>query len=166
MRTSLAFVIPVLVGILLTSALACNSATPDPMLTMAQVELDSHRDLWGQTGSQDYTYEYSVLCECSDNFGQAVTASVANGEIESVVYTKSGEYGITAGAPPSVSGSPRYHTIDNLFGVIQDAITNEVEQLTVSYDSKYGYPRKIDIDHQINAIDDEYVVTAGAYSPG
>ena len=164
MLTKLAFVIPTLVGILLASVLACNNADPDPMLARAQVELDSHRTLWEQTRSIDYTYEYNVLCECSDNFGQTVKVTVINGGIESVVYAESGESG-KEGEPPVFAGSPRYHTIDGLFDVIQDAITDEADQLTLSYDGEFGYPTNVAIDYNVSAIDDEYTLTANAYSP-
>ena len=83
MHSKLAFVLPAFVGIFLTSVLACSDAEQDPMLARAQVKLDSHRTLWEQTRSSDYTYGYNVLCECSDNVGQTVRASVTNGDIES-----------------------------------------------------------------------------------
>ena len=35
-----------------------------------------------------------------------------------------------------VAGSPRYHTIDSLLHVIHDAITDEADQLDVSYDGE------------------------------
>ena len=128
------------------------------VLNRAEVELDRHLTLWQQARFGDYSYEYNVLCECSDNFGQPVKVTVTNGEIESVVYAESGD-------PPVVVGSPRYHTINRLFDVIQDAIDNEADQLTVSYDSEFGYPTNVEIDYLINAIDDEYILTATAFSP-
>ena len=64
-----------------------------------------------------------------------------------------------------VVGSPRYHTINRLFDVIQNAIDDEADQITVSYDSEFGYPTNIEIDRNINAIDDEYVLTATRFSP-
>ena len=121
--------------------------------------------MWEQTRSSDYTYEYNVLCECSDNFGQTVKVTVLNGAVESVVYAESGEFGRKAGDPPVVSGSPRYHTIDGLFDVIQEAINFEADRLTVSYNSEFGYPTDVAIDQFVNAIDDEYSLTANAYSP-
>ena len=115
--------------------------------------------MWGQTGSSNYTYEYKVLCDCSDSLNQTVKVTVTNGAIESVVYADSGKPHVVWG------GGPRYHTIDSLFDVIQDAITGEADQLTVSYDSEYGYPTDIEIDYMSNSIDDEYTLTASAYTP-
>ena len=136
MHTKLALVIPTLVGLLLTSVLACNNAEP---LAWAPVELDSNRTLWEQTGSNDYTYEYEAICFHSSR--QTVKVTVTNGDIESVVYAESGFYGESDEPPVPWDGGPSYPTIDSLFDEIQHAITNEVEQVTVSYNSEFGYPR-------------------------
>ena len=132
------------------------------VLTRTEVELDSHLSLWQQARLGDYTYEYNVLCECSDNFGQPIKVTVTNGEIESVVYAESGD-------PPVVvlthRGAPRYHTIDRLFDMIQDAINDEADQITVSYDSEFGYPTNIEIDSNVNATDDEYTLNATRFLP-
>ncbi|MCY4580604.1 MAG: DUF6174 domain-containing protein [Chloroflexi bacterium] len=133
------------------------------VLNRAEVELDSHLSLWHQARFGDYTYEYNVLCECSDNFGQPVKVTVTNGESQSIVYAESGEMGNTEDSPV-FSGSPRYLTIDRLFDVIQDAIDDEPDQITVSYDSEFGYPMNIKIDPNVNAIDDEYILIVSRFS--
>ena len=51
------------------------------------------------------------------------------------VVSTSGESG-KEGEPPVVAGSPHYHTIDSLLHVIHDAITDEADQLDVSYDGE------------------------------
>ena len=158
MHTKLAFVIPTFVGILLASVLACNNAEPDPALARAQVELDRHRSLWEQTRPNTYTYEYNVVCECSDNLGGTVKVTITNGDVESAAYAD-------PRATPWLSGVNRYLTMDSLFDVIQDAITGEADQLIVSYNSEFGYPANIAIDYNVNAMDDEYYLTATAYSP-
>ena len=134
------------------------------VLNRAEVELDSHLSLWQQARLGAYSYEYNVLCECSDNLGQPVKVTVTDGVIESIVYAESGEL-VYSGDPPVAEGSPRYYMINSLFEVIQKAIDSEADQLTVSYDSELGYPTNIEIDHNINAIDDEYILTATRFSP-
>ena len=157
-----ALVVPTLAGILLTLALACSSG--GPKFDDAQAELDTNRTLWGQTRANDYTYEYHVDCECSDNFGQTVKVTVSNGNVVSVVYAELGEYG-KLGDPPVVAGSPRYHTISGLFDLIEAAIRQEPDQLIVRYDGEFGYPTNIEIDYLIEATDDEYILIASAYAP-
>ena len=162
-HTKLVLVIPALVGILLTSVLACNNADPEAVLAQAQVELDKHRTLWEQTGSPDYTYEYKAICfHCSR---QTVKITVTNGDIGSVVYAESGFYGESGEPPVRWDGGPSYPTIDSLFDDIQHAITNEVEQVTVSYNSEFGYPTNVAIDSNVNATDTGYTHIANAYSP-
>ena len=159
MHTKLALVIPTLVGLLLTSVLACTNAEP---LARAQVELDSNRTLWEQTRSNDYTYEYKAICfHCSR---QTVKVTVTTGDIESVVYAESGFYGESGEPRVRLDGGPSYPTIDSLFDAVQHAITREPDQLTVSYDSEFGYPTNVTIDYS-NSTDDEYTLKANAYSP-
>ena len=156
------FVIPILICTLLSLALACNGT--QPKFDQAQAELDTNRTSWGHTGASDYKYEYRVLCECSDNLGQTVKVTVSDGNVVSVVYAESGEYG-KLGDPPMAAGSPRYHTIDGLFDLIQTAIMRTPDQLIVRYDGEFGYPTNIEIDYWIDAIDDEYTLVANAYAP-
>ena len=134
------------------------------VLNQTEVELDGHLSLWQQARLGDYSYEYNVLCECSDNLGQPVKVTVADGVIESIAYAASGEL-VYSGDPSVVEGSPRYYKIDGLLEVIQKAIDTEADQITVSYDSEYGYPTSIEIDYDVNAIDDEYTLTATRFSP-
>ena len=118
MHTKLALVIPTIVGLLLTSVLACTNAGP---LARAQVELDSNRTLWEQTRSNDYTYEYKAICfHCSR---QTVKVTVTNGDIESIVYAESGFYGESGEPRVRLDGGPSYPTIDSLFDAVQHAIT-------------------------------------------
>ena len=163
-HTKLVLVIPALVGILLTSVLACNNADPEAVLARAQVELDKHRTLWEQTGSPDYTYEYYLGCLCLASTGQTLKVTVTNGEVESATYAGSGMMG-KPGDTPVFQGPPIYHTIDSLFHLVQRAITDEAERITVSYSSEFGYPTIIAIDYIANATDTGYAVTANAYSP-
>ena len=124
------------------------------VLNRAEVELDSHLTLWKQARMSDYSYEYNVLCECSDNFGQPVRVSVTNGQARSVVYAESGAH----------VGSPHYHTVNSLFDLIQDAIDDEADLVTVSYDGEFGYPTNIEIDYSSNSVDGEYTLTSYAFS--
>ncbi len=46
-------------------------------------------------------------------------------------------------------------TVDEAFAIIQKAITDKVDKLTVSYDKKMGYPKKVFIDQSIQMADEE-----------
>ena len=155
-KTKVAMMVLTFVGILPASVLGCDNAEPAQVLARAQIELDRHRAWWEQARSPAYTFEYNVVCECSDHTSTTVKVTVVDGGIESVVSTglaESALYSKSSGPPPTL---PRYHTLDSLFGVIQDAITGEANQLSVRYHSELGYPRKIAIGYTVNATDDEY----------
>ena len=165
MQTKLSLVILTFVGILPASFLACDNAEPAHVLARAQVELDRHRAWWEHTRSPAYTFEYNVVCDCPDHTSTTVKVTVVDGDIESVVSPGSVEsalYKKSGGPPPTL---PRYHTLDSLFGVIQEAITGEAKQLSVSYHSVLGYPTRVEIDHTVNATDDEYTLATTDYSP-
>ena len=157
MHTKLVLVIPALAGILLTAVLACNNADPEAVLARTQVELDKHRTLWEQTGSPDYTYEYRVGCLCALITWGTLKVTVTNGEAESAVYAGSGL--------PTDLEPQQIYKIDSLFHMIQRAITEEAERITVSYNSEFGYPTEIGIDYKANWTDTGYFVSANAYSP-
>ena len=80
------------------------------------------------------------------------------------VAAQSGESGKEC-EPPVVADTPRYRTIDSLLHVIHDAINNEADQLSVSYDGEVGCPTDVEIDYMSNSIDAECIVAANAYSP-
>ena len=76
---------------------------------------------------------------------------VDSGKTKYVAYAESRE-------TPLTIASPRLHSIEGLFDIIQDAITDDVDHLAVTYDKENGYPTKIEIDYRSNAIDDEYTL--------
>ena len=67
---------------------------------------------------------------------------------------------------PLLEYIPNFHSVDSLFDIIEHAVDNEAETVAVSYDGELGYPTRIEIDYSGNAIDDEYVLTVLAFSPG
>ena len=128
------------------------------VLSPAEVELNTHQALWRQAGVGDYSYVYDAQCECADNYGQPVRLSVTDGRVRSVVYAESG-------ALPLLEYTPRYHSVDSLFDLIQDAVDNQADSVSVSYDGVLWYPTKIEIDYSSNAVDDEYILTVFDFSP-
>jgi hypothetical protein len=51
-------------------------------------------------------------------------------------------------------------TVEQIFSLIQSAITQNAHRVTVSYDPVLGYPRTVVIDYDPAAVDDEVVLTA------
>ncbi len=116
------------------------------MLAREQGRLDKQRAYWGQHGSDSYTLQYDVLCECSDNTDQPVTVIVTDGQVMSGTHEEA-------------------YTIDVLFDRIHQAISEQADDLTVVYNREFGYPAYIEIDLYILSVDDEYEITVLSYSP-
>ncbi len=151
MRPNYAAVIPVLVCVLFASVLACTDEDPTPVPKGAQVLLDRHRAAWKESGIFGYAYEYIVLCECPDSREEPIRVGVDSGKTKYVAYAESRE-------TPLTIVPLRLHSIEGLFEIIQDAITDDMDHIAVSYDKEKGYPTKIEIDYRSNAIDDEYTL--------
>jgi hypothetical protein len=91
-------------------------------------------------------------CECLAEMTVPVRVSVRNNSIESVRNEQTGE---------AISTQP-FHamTVEQIFSLIQSAITQNAHRVTVSYDPVLGYPRTVVIDYDPAAVDDEVVLTA------
>jgi hypothetical protein len=46
-------------------------------------------------------------------------------------------------------------SVDDLFAFIEEATALKADVVDVAYDENLGYPRRIDVDYMVNAIDDE-----------
>jgi len=54
-------------------------------------------------------------------------------------------------------------TIDKLFGVVEDAIKRQTDEISVTYDSRFGYPTHIRIDYLKEAVDEEIAYKASEF---
>jgi hypothetical protein len=54
---------------------------------------------------------------------------------------------------------PNLNTVESAFAIVQDAITNKAESITVQYDSSLGYPTSIAIDMSKMIIDEERYIS-------
>ena len=116
------------------------------MLARERGRLDKQRAYWKQYGSDSYTLQYDVRCECSDYTEQPATVTVTDGQVVSATHEKA-------------------YTIDALFDRIQQAVSGRVDDLTVVYNRELGYPVYIEIDHRLISVDDEYDIIVLDYSP-
>jgi hypothetical protein len=90
-------------------------------------------------------------CECLPEWLVPVRVTVRDDEIESVVHALTGE--------PVVPGIYHAMTVNELFGVIDQARATGAHRIAVDYDRVLGYPRSIAIDYSREAVDDELSLT-------
>ena len=136
---------------------ACSSATPRGD-GLPQSELGAHRRKWSARGVSSYRYTVRRVCRCAPPVTRAATVTVRDGVVRDAVYADDG----TPVAPEIVR---HLATVEQLFRIVQDALDRDAEELAVTYDPVYGYPRTIRVDYQKAATDDEQLYTASGLQP-
>jgi hypothetical protein len=140
--------------LLLTGASSAMAQAPaashpvDPSITdgSAQQQLDAARQRWQAAQIHDYHFTVQRLCFCAPAFRGPATIVVR--------YD-------TPVAPPAAFDE--LATIPRLHAIVQKAIDDQVQRLTVSYDAR-GVPLSIAIDHSAMIADDEITYTVSAFT--
>ena len=99
-------------------------------------------ELWRSYNIHDYTIEQVRYCFCIDA-GEKFKVTVRSDSVYSVMR-------LSDSAIIPYPTSKLYLSIDSLFGVI---LNSKEDSLVVTYDSKYGYPNKFDINPQLHPVD-------------
>ena len=100
---------------------------------------------WRAEGSPNYTIRFTRSCYCP-----------ALGPITITVRDRK------VVRPPGLEFAAGLQSVDDLFTLI---LSGRADRVKVSYDPVYGYPRSIDADMIINAIDDEVSYRLSDYRP-
>lgn len=127
---------------MLLAVLALTSCT-----SAVQSKLDENIDLWESKGLRNYDFVLKETCFCIITTPAMI--QVRDGEAISVTY-------ISNGVEKQTQSLSDLDTIEDLFRAIQRAIDGNAHTIDVQYDGDYGYPRRISIDYEENATDDEY----------
>lgn len=141
----------------LAALAACSSAAPRAD-GLPQSELGAHRRKWSARGISSYRYTVRHVCFCAHPVTRATTVTVHDGVVRSAVYADDGTT-VDAETLRSVAG------VDQLFRIVQDALDHDADEVAVTYDPVYGYPRTIRIDYRKTAMDDEQAYTAADLTP-
>jgi hypothetical protein len=97
---------------------------------------------WRSYNIHNYTIEQIRSCYCI-NGGQRMRITVRSDSIYLVMRISDSTLII-------YPDYKYYLTINSLFGIIQNS---KSDSLIVTYDSKYGYPNKLDINPQLHPLD-------------
>lgn len=114
-----------------------------------------NQTLWQEQGIENYSFEFSKLCYCGGLFNPA-TIVVKADTIHAVLDPKTGEplQDPQTGELVLLNYPNSFHTIDDLFDVIENA-REKADELDIEYNQEFGYPEYISIDYIKEAIDDE-----------
>jgi len=119
--------------IIVLSLFACTPLPPEPV-NPVQAELNKNMELWRHSDLSNYTYTYKRNCFCPPE--EAILITVTNGQVTAASYSPS-----DTPLPPERLNN--IMTIDKLFQVIQEAITQQYDRLEVTYNATSGYPESI-----------------------
>ena len=139
-------IIQLVVLAMVVSLFGCMHPVP-PHTTgnLDQDALNKNHTLWKNAHLSNYTYTYKRLCFCPPE--EDIVVTVQYGDVTAAYYP-----GNNPVLPERLDG---LFTVEELFQVIQKAITDKVARLDVTYNSKLGYPESIFIDVDEQMADEE-----------
>ncbi|ACR12743.1 DUF6174 domain-containing protein [Teredinibacter turnerae] len=148
-RKATTILLPLFTSIVL---LGCNGDNKDH----STKELDEARAIWSKANLSYYQFTYRRFCFCPQT--EALIIEVQNNQVTSAFYTPSGTY-------LSDEELAYVQNIDELFDTIEELIVDQADEVTVIYNSTYGYPEQVDVDLYKNAIDDEFTLNITDFNP-
>ncbi len=114
-------------------------------------EFTQNQTKWQNANFTHYRFQLSVGCFCAFRDKMPITVEVQNGQVASMTYAD----GTSVDASEQANmGFDQYATIDALFQYTAQRMKDAAE-VTVTYDSTYGYPTTIYIDGSKQIADDE-----------
>lgn len=123
--------------------LSCNESSTDPLLE----SINEFHQMWKSANIANYKFVQQRNCYCADS-GIDVIIFVQNNNITNVTDT--------LGIKVSAELWQNYKTADQLFDILFAAKKQNVSQLLINFDSKYGYPTYIYVDPNLRVAYDEY----------
>jgi hypothetical protein len=130
MRTTFAC----LIASIVTAGAACTAAPTAPPLPPEVQALTTARTHFATPPRPTYSFTWKQSCFCGPDSLRPMRVSVANGTIASAVF-------VDTQLPVSDAIRADLKTIDGVFVMIQHAIDQDYDEVTVAYDSQVGYPR-------------------------
>lgn len=122
-----------------------------------QSSLEQNRQKWQSHNIKNYSIQEKYLCFCAGLEWQIV---VQDGVKDTVIVSEPYE-----DYQPYADTFEKSRSIEEAFEFIQNFDVDAVDFFEVSYDPKYGYPAKIDIDYRAGLADDEIIYAYSNFSP-
>jgi hypothetical protein len=113
--------------------------------------LEENRQRWQRQGVRSYEMRQEYICFCPPGMLGPVLIRVHDGVVVSRVRVD--------GQPTPVPAE-WFGTVEDLFARVEDALDRDFDTVTVAYDPEMGYPRRIALDVDDDAVDDEMGIIA------
>jgi hypothetical protein len=141
-RTSIALLLS-----LAGPAAVIGCSTPTSASERQQARLTAAMARWASNGGSDYQLEIAWACSaCPPESSDLLRIQVQGGQITEA-------FDVTANQ--AITLNDRTLTVPQLFGFIQQALDDQVFQLSTEYDQALGYPVAVSIDRDANTVNDE-----------
>lgn len=99
-------------------------------LELAQNNLNNAKLLWAKQNLITYTLTQKASCFCAPEYTRPIKYSV----ISNRIYAEGAVYADGSGGAATGTMMPKLNTVDEALGMIQEAIDNKAESVTVQYD--------------------------------
>ncbi|MRX27185.1 DUF6174 domain-containing protein [Kangiella sp. HZ709] len=109
-------------------------------------DLQEHKALWEAKTSGNYQITFQQSCFCPQEFTQPFQLTVANGKIVKAIDKDN--------KPAQKQTMEAIKTVEQVFAMLNKA-TKSAELIEVQYDSEFGYPKLVFIDHEQMMADEE-----------
>lgn len=116
---------------------ACKGADPTAPVPQLQ-RLSAAESAWREGRPVNYSFVGTVWCFCLDEYVGPKLVTVRNGAVTAIIDRRTGR------AEPLRFRQP----VDSLFALILREAIELPSRLTVTYDAKLGYPRRISYGRQ------------------
>lgn len=122
-------------------------------LKLVSKKFEEARALWNSKKLTNYVVTQQASCFCMSDYIRPMKFSVSS----TGANTGTLIYADTSSAV-TIQGIKLY-TVEDMFAMIQEAIDEKSERITVSYDKTYGYPISVGIDRSAMIADEEMYYT-------
>ena len=121
-------------------------------------EMRANKEKWLSYGITDYKIEMQKICFCSEDAVRLMIFDVIDNNIKEVRYADTGE----------IVDAKNYgedNTVVGLFNLVEGAIAENPESISIIYDDRYGYIKQLSIDYQQHIADDEISIITSNMKP-
>jgi hypothetical protein len=125
-------------------------------------ELSRNQAKWQQADIDHYRFQLGVSCFCPVSGLMPMTVEVQDGEVVSITDVNGEAF---PESDPMYDFILRYATIERQFAELQSKEVQGADELSVAYDSEYGYPSEVAIDFIEQAVDDELYLSVSNFEP-
>ncbi len=116
-------------------------------------EVHANKEKWLSNEIKQYEIEIQKICFCEPDAVRLMIFHVENNEIQDVRYADSGEQ-----VDPSHYNE--LNTIEGMFTLVEQALDKNPADISIAYDTEYGYIKELTVDYHENIADDEFTFIA------